>query len=483
MKKTKKKKKAILNNVFRLIAIVSTVMMGLFLFSLFLLDMIPVKYLVILFLIIGVIFIVLVGLSFGKKIKVGIRFFCSVVLILFSILAFLGIKYIDDTKDFVNVIMNDLLQKEEYYVMTLASSDYKKIGDLEGKIIGVYASNTDEKAIELLGDEIKVEIKEFSDITKMLEQLSLGNIEAVLVSSSVENFINTELSSMDLSLRKVHSILVPIEKVNIVKTVDVTNTSFNIYVAGGDSYGSIDKVSNTDVNMVVSVDPVEHKILLTSIPRDYYVNLPLQGSTAYDKLTHAGYYGIQESVAAVEKLLDININYYVKVNFSTIEGIIDAIGGIDVYSDYAFSEHSFWVYSYVKGYNHLNGEQALAFARERKTFVDGDIQRVKNQQKVLTAVIDKMTSSTALITNYSQILNSVSSSFSTNIDMDSVSLLIKMQLNDMPSWGIESQNLTGTDFSSTNTYTFPGTNLYVMKPDMDSVDLVKEKINEFLGNS
>ena len=233
--------------------------------------------------------------------------------------------------------------------------------------------------------------------------------------------------------------------------------------------------------MVATIDPVNRKILLTSIPRDYYVNLPSFGDDAYDKLTHAGYYGIEESVKAIENLLDIDINYYVKVNFSTIEGVINAIGGVDVYSDYSFDERAYGIYHFNKGMNHLNGKQALAFARERKAFLDGDVQRVKNQQKVLTAIINKVTSSTTLVTNFSQILDSVGNSFLTNMETKSINRFIKMQLNDMRGWNIESQNLVGTDLYTKETYTYPNLQLYVMKQDKGSVDTAKEKIKGYLN--
>jgi len=284
---------------------------------------------------------------------------------------------------------------------------------------------------------------------------------------------------MKLELKEIYTVSVPIKEADIVKVVDVTKKPFNIYVAGGDAYGNIDNVTNTDVNMVITVDPVNKKILLTSIPRDYYVNLPSFGDDAYDKLTHAGYYGIEESVKAVENLLDIDVNYYVKVNFSTIEGIIDAIGGVDVCSDYNFclgnSSSCF-----KKGNNHLNGSNALAFARERHTFKDGDVQRVKNQQKVLEAIIDKVTSSTKLVTNFSGILDSVSSSLSTNMDTKSINKFVKMQINNMSSWNIDNQNLVGTDYSSV-VYTFPTQKLYVMKQDDESVNNAIEKIKGYLN--
>lgn len=230
--------------------------------------------------------------------------------------------------------------------------------------------------------------------------------------------------------------------------------------------------------MVATIDPVNNKILLTSIPRDYYVTLP--GKNASDKLTHAGYYGIETSVKAVEELLDIEVNYYAKVNFSTVEKVIDAIGGIDVYSDFDFTTEGETKCNFVKGLNHLNGKETLAFARERHSFVDGDIQRVKNQQKVLTAVIKKMTSSTTLITNYSKILDSISDNFNTNLDDKSMGKLIKKQLNDMRGWIIETQNLTGSDYYTYDTYTYPTLELYVMKQNDESVSAAKEKIKKII---
>ena len=381
--------------------------------------------------------------------------------------------------DFVGVISKDLFQKEVYYVMTLDDSKYKNIKDLDGKSIGIYSSKNGEEAIKLLDKKIKSTSKEYKNVVELFEDLQDNKIDAVLINESTKNLLDTDLADMELKLKEIYKVYVSIEKTDIVKVVDITKKPFNIYVAGGDAYGSIDNVTNTDVNMIITVDPVNRKVLLTSIPRDYYVNLPSFGNDAYDKLTHAGYYGIEESVKAIENLLDIDINYYVKVNFSTIEGVIDAIKGVDVYSDYSFCANGRPDICYKKGNNHLDGKQALAFARERKSFSDGDIQRVKNQQKVLTAIIDKVTSSTTLVTNFSQILDSVGNSFSTNMESKNINRFIKMQLNDMRSWSIESQNLVGTDFY-TYTYTYPNLQLYVMKQDENSIDVSKNKINKYL---
>lgn len=464
---------------FRTIAILSIIIFIVFGIMLYILDMIPFKYLIIFYIVFGLLYLYLFITSFPKKIKNKFRISSCVFLILFGTIFGIGIKYLNDTMDFVGVISKDLFQKEVYYVMTLDDSKYKNIKDLDGKSIGIYSSKNGEEAIKLLDKKIKSTSKEYKNVVELFEDLQDNKIDAVLINESTKNLLDTDLADMELKLKEIYKVYVSIEKTDIVKVVDITKKPFNIYVAGGDAYGSIDNVTNTDVNMIITVDPVNRKVLLTSIPRDYYVNLPSFGNDAYDKLTHAGYYGIEESVKAIENLLDIDINYYVKVNFSTIEGVIDAIKGVDVYSDYSFNECAYGIYHFNKGMNHLNGKQALAFARERKSFSDGDIQRVKNQQKVLTAIIDKVTSSTTLVTNFSQILDSVGNSFSTNMETKSINRFIKMQLNDMRGWSIESQNLVGTDLY-TYTYTYPNLQLYVMKQDENSIAMSKNKINKYL---
>lgn len=479
--KRNRKNKSVSTHIFRTISVVSLLIFIIFSIMLYILDMIPFKYLMIFYGVFILLYLYLMITTFPKKIKTKIKVISCIFLVLFGSVFTFGIKYLNDTMDFVGIISKDLLQKEVYYVMTLDNSSYTDIKDLDNKTIGIYKSKNSNKAYTELDKKIKSKTSEYENIVELFEDLQDNKIDGILINESTKNLLSTDLSDMDIKLKEIYKVYVSIEKTDIVKVVDITRNTFNIYVAGGDAYGSIDNVTNTDVNMIITVDPINRKVLLTSIPRDYYVNLPSFGEDAYDKLTHAGYYGIEESVKAVENLLDIDINYYVKVNFSTIEGIIDAIDGVDVYSDYSFYEHAFKLYYFQKGYNHLNGKQALAFARERKSFSDGDVQRVKNQQKVLEAIIKKVTSSTKLVTNFSQILDSVSSSLSTNMETKNINKFVKMQLNDMRGWSIESQNLVGTDLYTTSTYTFPGVKLYVMEQKQDSVDAVKEKINNYFN--
>lgn len=476
----KKKNKKVLNIVSIIIGIISLILMLVFSYAIYKLNMIPGKYLIPVYILIFIIYTGLLLTVFLPKVKSKIKVISIVVLVLLGVIFGFADKYIFTTLNFMDILDRDVLQKERYDVYVLENSSYNKLEDLKGKKVGLYQSSNSEKAGSELKNKIDFEIIEYTDVEKMFESLNNDEINAIIISSSVKNLLDTELNDINVKIKSIYNFKISIEKNDIVKVVNVTNTPFNVYVAGGDGYGSIDYTFNTDVNMVATINPTTRKILLTSIPRDYYVNLVGQGPNAYDKLTHAGYYGIEESVKTVENLLDIDINYYVKINFSTIEGIVDAIGGVDVYSDFDFYEKAFGKYHFTVGYNHLDGKQALAFARERKSFATGDVQRVKNQQKVVEAIINKVTSSTALISSYDRILDTVSENLDTNMPSKDISRLVKMQLNDMRGWTIESQNAVGTSQMGP-TYTFPTLNLYTMLPDEDSVNSLKAKIKEYLG--
>ena len=483
MKKTKKR--FISNIIFNLIALISTALALVFCIYIYKLDMLPNNYLTIAFIAIGVIYLVLIGLTLPRKMKKKVKVLCCIFFIVNALIFGFGIKYSDKTIETLDKINYDLAQKEDYEVKVLSKSSVSSKEGLEGRKIGIFKNDSYDEIVKQLKKDVECEIVDYEDPVEFFEDLSEGKIDAVIASDTVYGLLQEDLQYMELELKKVHIVGVPIkgEIKEVVKVVDVTNTPFNIYIAGGDKEGSINKVMNTDVNMVVSVDPVNHKILLTSIPRDYYVNLPGKGEGVYDKLTHAGYYGVQESIRAVEKLLDIDINYYAKVNFTTVEKVVDAIGGIDVNSDFSFrfkDPGRGLFFSYKKGLNHLNGKQALGFARERESFSDGDVQRVKDQQKVIDAIVSKVSSSKTLMLSYTDILDAISANFATNLDRKSISRLVKMQLNDMRGWDIDSQNLVGTSAMSTKCYSIPKMNLYVMKPDENSVKKNSDNIKEFL---
>ncbi len=483
-KKVNKKNKLITNIIFKLIAFISIVIMLIFCMYIYKLGVLPTKYLTLIYVGIGLIYAILLAIVLPRNIKSKIKGVAAVFFVIFGLVSFFGIKYADKTIEFFGEITKELVQTEDYTLKVLETSDLT-LETIKDKKIGIYKNDSFDDVVKNLKSTLKktIEVVEYDDVVKMFDDLQEGTIDVVLINGTIENLLETdEFKAMDLKLKDIGTVAVPVkgDTEEIVKVVDVTNTPFNIYIAGGDAYGSINKVMNTDVNMVVSVDVKNHKMLFTSIPRDYYVVLPSKGANAYDKLTHAGYYGINESIKAVENLLGIEINYYAKVNFSTIENIVDAIGGIDVNSKYSFCQYKSKTMCYKKGWNHLTKDNVLPFARERKNLPGGDVTRVQNQQLVLDAIIKKISSSKTLVANYTDILSAISKSFSTNLDEKSLKKIVNSQLNNMTGWTIERQNLTGYDGMG-SCYSMPKYTLYIMKQDAKSVENNSKKIKAFIN--
>lgn len=255
--------------------------------------------------------------------------------------------------------------------------------------------------------------------------------------------------------------------------VDVTSKPFNIYISGMDTTGKITEEARSDVNMIITVNPKTYKVLMTSIPRDYLVELQ---NGEKDKLTHTGLMGIDETTSDVEDLLGIKINYYVKVNYNTLKDLVNSIGGITINSDKAFISY-IGKYRFVEGENQLDGAKALAYARERHAYSDGDNHRVRNQQEVLKAIVKKLTGSTTLLTRYNKILKYLAPTMEMNLTRAEVKALVKFQLGKNPKWKFESNSLEGFDAFST-VYSAGNQQLYVMKPDEESIKKARQKIKE-----
>ena len=259
---------------------------------------------------------------------------------------------------------------------------------------------------------------------------------------------------------------------------DVTKHPFNFIITGIDVDGKINEEGRSDVNMVVTVNPKTQQILMTSIPRDYEIYMS-DFDNAMDKLTHTGFYGVQTTIGAEEQLFDTEVNYYVKVNFTTVERFIDAVGGVDVESEYEFTPVKLKKWTVQKGMNHMNGKQALAFARERKAFVDGDHQMIKNQQLVFEALIKKATSSRTMILSYNKVLTSLRDYFEMSFSSREIRKLVKYQLAKDPDWKIFKNTVVGGD-GSLPTYSTGGAYAYVMTQDPESIENAKTLINAVL---
>ena len=262
----------------------------------------------------------------------------------------------------------------------------------------------------------------------------------------------------------------------------ITKEPFVVYLSGVDTRGDLTDKARSDVNIIAAVNPVTKQVVLINTPRDYYVDLA--GTNSKDKLTHAGLYGVQTSMDTLGNLYGVDVQHYIRINFAGFINIIDALGGVDVYSDQAFTSVGSPGYydptTFVEGWNHLDGKAALAFARERHAFKTGDVQRGINQMKVIDAMLNKI-KSPALLMGFTKILDAVSDSFVTSLSQNQISALVRMQLSDFAEWNIERYTVTGTSGSSTKCYSAKGQKLYVMKPDEASVAKAKEMIAAVMG--
>lgn len=465
-----KKKKKKLNKLFLIINYLLSIVV---LLMVSILNILPFKYLIVAFILV-IVFNLIISICLLKKKKIG-----YLLSIIFIIISGFVIYYLSTTYNFLSYFNKDNYKTETFLVLALKDSDYSKLDDLDSLDIG-YVKNeitSINKALDKINKKIDIENIEYDNYHLVFDDMIDKKLTSGLIEESNYNMILEENPNYEDLFKIIDKIKIITKIDNRDGNVNVTEDTFNILISGIDTAGDISNVGRSDVNIILTVNPKTKQILMTSIPRDYYVQL--YNTTGYkDKLTHAGIYGIDMSINTIEELLDININYYFRVNFTTLENIIDAIGGVDVYSEYSFVSY-IGSYQFYKGYNHMNGNQALGFARERKTLPEGDISRAKNQQAVIDGIIRKLTSFSS-ITKYSNVINSLKDTFQTNMTDNDITSLIKMQLNDNASWNITSNVLSGTG-ASEYTYSYKGQKLYVMIPDDSSVNDAIDLINQVVS--
>lgn len=438
-------------------------------------DILPFKY----FIWIALAFILIPGIliffMLKKNIKSKIKKITSGISIIFMILLVLMLFYLNKTFRFLDNLGESGYTIENYSVITLKNSEYNEIQDIKDKKLGYYKSEQShiDEALSQLDEIITINKNTYDNYETLIDSLYNNDTDAIIIEESYRGIIEETKKTFSTDTKVIYKIEVKYKSESIVKNVDVKNETFNIYISGIDTYGDISSVSRSDVNIIATINPTTHQILLTTIPRDYYVQL--DGTTGLkDKLTHAGIYGIDKSIKTLENLLDIEINYYIKVNFSSVEKIIEALGGVDVYSEYTFQGASGT--NFVAGYNRVNGVQALEFARTRKTVEGGDRTRGKNQQALIQAILKKACSK-EILTKYTSILNSLEGSFQTSMSTDKITDIIKKQIDEMASWNVTSISLDGTN-GSEYTYSYSWQQLYVMIPDETTIENAKAKIQE-----
>ena len=353
------------------------------------------------------------------------------------------------------------------------------------------------QALEVLEQAFgkKITVSYYPSVTEMIDALYAGQTDAIILNGAFVAMLEETEEYADFSQKTRLLYDVPIEGWTVpaestdpiapsesvpeeTTPKDITEKPFVVYIAGSDTRSSyLPTLTRYDVNILVAVNPVTKQILLLNTPRDYFVKNPAGGGVR-DKLTHCGNFGVDCSIQALQDLYGIEVDYYARINFTGVETLIDAVGGVTVTSSVSFTGMNDT--QFVKGENHLNGAQALEFSRERYHLPGGDNDRGKNQMKVIQALIKKMTSGTALISNYGQILNALSGMFETSMEMEDISKLVKMQLTDMASWTVQSYAVTGKGGRDV-TYSWPGQELYVMYVDESHVAYASGLVQRILA--
>ncbi len=446
-------------------------------------NIIPFKYIALIFEILLLIDLILyLSLVFKDNNGIKIRrkiigYIISTILFLIIILAS---YYIAHTLSFFMSFGKNSYQEENYIILVKKDSNINSIDEIKNMGYVNQEFSEIDKAKDMVKEKRNLEFIEYEQYQMLMKALMDFNIDSLLIEATRYDILCESINYND-EFKILDKVSVVTKIMDDIVDTNVVKEPFSVYISGIDTYGSIGSVSRSDVNMLVTVNPITKQILMVSIPRDYYVQL--HGTSGLkDKLTHAGIYGIDMSISTIEDLLDVEIDYYFRVNFSTLYAVVDAIGGVDVYSEYSFtsSSASGGRFKFVKGYNYLDGRKALSFARERYNLPHGDRDRGINQQAVLDGIVRKVTSP-AILTTYTSLLDSLKSTFQTNMLETDIQSLIKMQLNDMASWNITTYSLNGTD-SHEETYSTGYHKLYVMIPTQSTVNAAKNMIDLVYSN-
>ena len=477
----------------RILSIVfSVVLVGCSLFlmyELIQLNVLPSKFL---FIVVAIIFlidtIIVLLLNFYSN-KLISKVILIVVSIVISFGSGFGGYYLLKTNDmFSNVTDVSGKSTNTVSVIVKQSSDMEDLRDIADKkvgtlrLIGLVGTQTCLEDIE--SKDIKIEQMNYDSISNLMSAFYSGEVDVVILNESYRSNVEDieEYKNFSDNTRVIYQTTFETEDTNVANSVsDITEHPFNVLITGSDSRVGIEENARSDVNMVVTVNPTTNTILLTSIPRDYYVTTVCDAADgcqngAMDKITHTGMTGINTTKRTVENLLGIEINYTVKVGFDTVTELVDALGGVDVYVEPGYALNGFLGdknMSVTEGWNHLNGKQALVYSRERYAYTEGDRQRTKNQQQVVMGIIDKMTSSSVLA-NYTDLMDALGDTFQTTMSASEIQELIQYQMDKMPSWTVEQYMVDGT--GDTLMCAELGQAAYVMVPDQTTVELAKRKI-------
>lgn len=477
--------------VYGIQVVVSILLIGI----LFKIGSIPTLYIGIAAGVLGFLLLVEYFLIFTKKPNSKRSVVTKIMSLILSIVMVVASFYVYKVGTVVNLMGGSSFESRAISVIVLKDSTIINESYLKEKKIGT-VTFMDEDSIDYTIADINKNVgtvtkKDYSDFAKLVEALYSKKVDAIILDEAFRTIVNTDHENFDEETRVVYQVTKQEESAD-AKNVDVVEKPFLVYISGNDEYGQLRAVSRSDVNMLVAVNPKTKQVLLVSIPRDTYY--PLDRNGQYDKFTHAGIYGMDESIATLENMLDEDINYYARMNFTSFMNVIDALGGITidvpVYKTLHSDDGSFTTriknpatkegYTIYPGINNFDARAALAFVRERKSFAEGEFVRGQNQQLMIKAIIKKVCSP-AILTSFSDILEVVSSSFETNMSTEEINALIQLQLSKMPSWDIQSYQIKGTS-EKRPCYSVGNVSASVIVPDQSTLAQATDYINRLKNN-
>ena len=491
------------NKVYKVIAIllsiVMIVLMAFFTYQLIKMDILPQNLfipVILIFVLISLILILWINLmAHGVVSKV----FAMIFVLLYTVSMGIGNFYVYKTDGFMQKVTDHKIGdvKNTVSIIVMDDSNIKDLSSLKGKRVG-RLNNVDKVGTNKLLKSVKkkkgsnyFKTKKFDGALSEVEALYNGEIDAMILNESYRGNVTSveEYEHFSTETRVVYSTSYYTTKKNDSLVVsDITKNPFTILISGNDTTGDVSELSRSDVNMLVTINPKTSTILLTSMSRDTYVETvcDADGDTAcpegqMDKITHTGIYGLNTTRQTVEKFYDLKVNYSFRVNFTSVIDVVDALDGIDLNVEEGEQCDLFWANmkpGLPVGLHHVDGETALAFARERKAYVDGDYQRVRNQQKVMLAIINRAISSSALV-NYTSFINSLESAFETNMTYDEITDLIKYELQAKPDWKFETYQISG--LGDELMCASLGQAASVQVPDLNTVRIAREKIEAVMN--
>ncbi len=488
-KKNKKSKKSSRSLMIAGIVIgaIQLIISVVFMFMLNMVGLLPATYEIL----VGILLLLFVALTFVTQRWKVVGILTKIVSVLLSIILVFGCMFLGVTHKAISKISGENTTTSTLCIYVMADSGYSDIKSLAGTECGkttLLDKEHTQSFIDTISqkENVNLRYKDYFGIIQLVDALYSGEVKSIIFNNSYLGILEELDTYKDFATRTkciyTEDYVTEIEtdaKEEQTESPTASNNVIAMYISGIDTReGYVSSKANSDVNILCLVNTKTHQLFMVNTPRDYYVPLSISNGVK-DKLTHAGCYGIKCSVDTLEMLYGINIDYYIKFNFTSFVTIIDMLGGVNVYSEYAFSTTHYGNYTYKKGYNYMNGDQALAFARERSSFSSGDRQRGKNQMAVIEAVFEKMTSS-AMLANYANILETISSNVVTNMPYGEISKLVQQQIKDMASWDIQQYSVDGKG-DTLMTFSLSSPN-YVMVPDEKTVAQAKAYIKQIYND-